>query len=687
MRVTRHKRMKLFPRMRECRTEISRSRLRGLNPAKWLFIAVLLIVSANQAFGESGGKISTAELKKMTLKQLMSMKVTSVAKHPQKWSHSPSAIQVVTSSEIDRSGATSIPQALQLADNLDVAQRGASNWAISARGFNIDLANKLLVLMDGRSVYTPLYSGVYWDVQSYIMHDIDRIEVISGPGGTLWGENAVNGVINIITKTAKRTQGLYLEAGGGNELRDLFGARYGGKIGASTYYRVYGKYFDHAAEVLSNGGSANDQWNNGQGGFRIDSRPSVTDRITLQGNYYGGNEGVVTGGTEKVSGGDILAHWSHRSSATSNIKILTYFDRTHRLIPVPPLKVQNLTLAPAGIFQDDLDTYDLQMQDSFALADVNRIIWGLGYRYTHEVEHNAPALAFYPPVLDQNLFSIFAQDQIAVTRQFTFIAGTKLQHNAYTGFELEPNVRLRFELNARQMIWAAVSRAVRTPSRIERGLSEGEPQYFVLLKGDSGFVSETVNAYELGYRAEIADRFVTSISTFYNYYNNLRSTSPTPKTIFPFYFQNNLEGDTYGVEVVADYQAFDWWRLHLGYDFLKEHIYVKPGRTDINNALNETADHENQFFLRLNMNLPHNVTFYSALRWIDVIHNNQGPVVGTVPAYWELNARLAWHLNRSVEMSVVGRNLLQARHVEYGFPGPTREEILRSIYGEISYSL
>lgn len=636
---------------------------------------------------QSANQISTATLKKMSLAELMNLEVTSVTKYPQKWSHSPSAIQVVTSQEIDRQGATSIPQTLRLADNLEVAQKSASGWGISARGFNIDLSNKLLVLMDGRSLYTPLYSGVFWDVQDYLMHDIDRIEVISGPGGTIWGANAVNGVINIVTKDAKNTQGLYLEAGGGNELRDLFAGRYGGKINPTTYYRVYAKYFNHAGEILTDGSNATDAWNSGQGGFRMDSRLSSNDNLTLQGDYYSGSEGVISGGRAGVSGGNVMAHWHHEFASSSRLTILAYYDRTHRSIPVPALILNSQDLAPSGTFVDDLSTYDIQLHHSFMAGNINRVVWGLGYRYTHEVEQNAPALAFFPPVLDRNLFSVFAQDQLNVTKNVAIIGGSKVEHNDYTGFEFEPSLRIRWEPDNRRMLWAAVSRAVRTPSRIDRGLSEGEPPYFVLLRGDSQFVSETVNAYELGYRTELAGRLLASISAFYNYYNNLRSTSPTPKTLVPFYFQNNLEGDTYGLEMVVDYQAYSWWRLHGGYDLLKENIHVKPGTADINNALNETADPENQFFLRLNMELPHDLELFSAVRWIDVVRINKGPTLGDVPAYWELDATLLWHLNRHVELSIVGRNLLQAHHAEYGYPGPMREQILRSVFAEIAYSM
>jgi iron complex outermembrane receptor protein len=630
--------------------------------------------------------------KKMSLEQLMNLDVTSVAKEPQPYAQAPAAIQVITGDQINRSGASSLPEALRLADNLDIAQKNSHDWAISARGFNTALGNKLLVLMDGRSVYTPLYSGVFWDVQDYLLQDIDRIEVISGPGGTLWGANAVNGVINITTKSAKDTQGVYVEGGGGSQLQDFGGVRYGGTLGSNVFFRVYGKYFDQDNEVFGNGKDASDSWNMGRGGFRMDAEPSSKDTFTLQGDYYAGHEGITTGGRANVSGGNALGRWSHVFSEDSDMSLQLYYDRTHLLDPVPAYVIGTLTLAPAGTLTDDLDTYDVDFQHHFHLGRRNNVIWGLGYRFTHEVDDNAPALTFVPPTLDRNLFSGFVQDEILLWDDLFFTLGTKLEHNDYTGFEVEPSARLKWNVTPKQMIWAAVSRAVRTPSRIDRDLQEPGPSapLTILEGGGSGFRSETVIAYELGYRAQLTPKLNTSLSAFYNDYNDLRSTT-TNKVLdafglpFPYYFQNNLEGDTYGFELTANYQLLDWWRLHGGYDLLKEDIRVKPGKSDINDALNETADPQQQFSIRSSMDLPENINLDAGLRWVDRLENNSGSTVGTVPSYFELDARLAWRPVKNIELSVVGQNLLHDHHPEYGFPSPTREEIARSVYGKVSW--
>jgi iron complex outermembrane receptor protein len=628
-------------------------------------------------------------LKRLSLDELMDLEVTSVSKRPEKLSETPSAIQVVTNQDIRRSGVITLPEALRLAGNLNVAAQNSHDWNISARGFNTDLANKLLVLIDGRTVYTPLFSGVFWDVQDYLLEDVDRIEVISGPGGTLWGANAVNGVINITTKSAKDTQGLFLEGAAGNELTGAVGARYGGKLAPGVYFRVYGKYFDRAEGVLANGAGANDPWRMARGGFRVDAETRPEDKMTLQGDYYSGNENQVTGGTGKVRGGNILGRWTRTVSADSNVSLQLYYDRTHLASP----RAAASATVPAGTLVDDLDTYDLDFQHHLNRGDSHRLVWGLGYRFTHNVVGNAPSVGFLPPRLDHRLFSGFVQDEIRLRPDVFLTLGTKIEHNDYTGVEWEPSGRLRWDLGPAQMVWAAVSRAVRMPSRIDRHLVQptGLPAPFPqsILTGGPDFDSETVIAYELGHRAVLGTKATTSLSLFYNTYDRIRSTTPGPAGFpsfgFPLVFQNNLEGETYGLEFTATYQALPGWRLHASYNLLKAHLRVKPGKLDFSQALNETADPEQQFALRSSADLPGGVELDAALRWVDTLRNNNGPNPGTVPDYFELDVRLGWHPTPRLELSVVGQNLLDDHHPEYGFPGPGREEIRRSVYGKVSW--
>ena|SRR5665213_1475948 len=652
----------------------------------WALMVVLFIFTDHSFAQTQETNSSPSALKKMSLEELMNLDVTSVAKEPESYGQAPAAIDVITGDEIRRSSASSIPEALRLADNLDVAQVTSSSWAISARGFNASVGDKLLVLMDGRSVYTPLFSGVIWNLQDYLLEDIDRIEVISGPGGTLWGANAVNGVINITSKSAKDTQGLYVETGGGTQLQDFVGARYGGTLTSNVFYRVYGKYFDRGNEVYSDGTSAHDSWNRGQGGFRIDAEPSPQNQFTLQGDLFGGDTDVTPGGEGTAqaegttSGGNVLGRWTRTFSDDSDMSLQLYYDRTHLAAPF-----QSSGAIPAGSLFENLDTYDLDFQDRFPLGTWNHIVWGLGYRFIHDVVQDAPLVAFIPGTLDQNLFSGFVQDEIKLHENVFLTLGSKLEHNDFTGFEFEPSARLQWNLTTNQMLWGAVSRAVRTPSRYDRDLFEPSPAYGTFLAGNSTFESETVIAYELGYRAQLGRKVSTSVSTFYNDYNDLRSLGLTGGTSLPAIFQNNLAGETYGVEFSVDYQILDWWRLHGGYDFLKEHIHVKPGQMDLFNGLNETADPQNQFFLRSSMDLPYRTELDTALRWIDTIHNNNGATSGTVPGYAEADIRLAWHATKNIEVSIVGQNLLHDRHAESGFPGPAQEQIVRSVYGKVSW--
>ncbi|HET9389873.1 MAG TPA: TonB-dependent receptor, partial [Steroidobacteraceae bacterium] len=440
--------------------------------------------------------VSTAELKKLSVEELMDVEVTSVSRRPEKLSETASAIQVITGQDILQSGAQSIPEALRLADNLQVAQKNSHDWAISARGFNTDLANKLLVLVDGRTVYTPLFSGVFWDIQDYPLEDVDRIEVISGPGGTLWGANAVNGVINVITRSARDTQGLYLDGGGGSHWEESFTARYGGTLAPDVNFRVYGRYFDADSEVLADGHHASDSWRQGRAGFRVDAQPSTQDELTVQGDYYNGSADQTTPNDSQFSGGNILGRWSRSLADDSDMSLQAYVDNTRLSLGESPL-----LFAPAGTFKDRLDTYDVDFQYHFRAGQLQQIVWGLGYRYTHDVVNNALSLSFFPPVLNQSLYSGFVQDQIQLRPDLFLTAGTKLEHNDYTGFEVEPSLRLHWNFTASQTLWSAVSRAVRTPSRIDHDLAEPAPSTgLVILEGNPDFRSETVVAYELGYR-------------------------------------------------------------------------------------------------------------------------------------------------------------------------------------------
>jgi iron complex outermembrane receptor protein len=646
-------------------------------------LASLTCAPANGTCAETSESSEPLALKKLSLEELTNIEVTSVSRHPEKLLETASAIQVITSEDIRRSGATSIPEALRLADNLDVARVNSHDWAITARGFNTSAANKLLVLIDGRSVYTPLFAGVFWDRQNYLLADIDRIEIISGPGGTLWGANAVNGIISIITKSAKDTQDGYFEVGGGNQLHGSAASRYGMTLAPEVYGRVYGTYFDRGSEVLANGNSALDGWHQAQAGFRVDATVSPQNALTVQGDFYSGKESIV-GGVSDIRGGNLLGRWSHTTSSDSGTSLQVYYDRAYLAKPISALVLNTTPIAPAGLLTDELKTYDIDFQQRFPLGTHNRVEWGLSYRFTHDTVENAPAIGFLPPTLNQSLYGGFVQDEIILSPSLSLTLGTKVEHNDYTGLELEPSVRARWVFAENQMLWAAVSRAVRAPSRIDRDLVEPVPPYKPeLLAGNSNFISEVVVANEVGYRAQVSSNIVVSASVFYNNYDHVRSVAFTPVTLLPFRVQNGLEGSTHGAELSIDYQAFDWWRLHAGYDPIKENIHLKPNAVDVNNGHGETADPRQRVLLRSSMDLFHNAELDATFRWVDVRRLSNGATLKSLPSYADMDLRLAWHLSPQLELSIVGQNLLHSSHAEYGLPNPTQVEIQRSVFGRI----
>jgi iron complex outermembrane receptor protein len=627
---------------------------------------------------------SPTELKRLSVEQLMQINVTSVSRQPEKLSEAASAIQVITHEEIRRSGATSIPEALRLAPNLQVAQFGAHTWAVTARGFNSVTANKLLVLVDGRTVYSPLFSGVFWDVQDVLLEDVDRIEVISGPGGAVWGANAVNGVINIITKSAKDTQGGYAEAGGGSSPNGFGAARYGGTTSASTSFRAYGQFYDRDNELLANDQNAGDAWRMGHGGVRFDAQPSGRDEVMVKGDAYGGNEGGnvqnVSDGTATVRGGSVTTRWTRTISESSAATLQLYYDHTQLSQPEPADD-----FAPSGRLKDRLDSYDLDFQHQFALGTRHHIVWGLAYRFTHDAVDNSPTLGFFPEHLDHSLVSGFAQDEISLLQTLVLTLGTKLEHDDYTGLEVEPTARLRWSFAPTQMVWGAVSRAVRTPSRVERDVAE-PTQPPIVVAGNIDFESEILVAYELGYRINAGSKFSASLAAFYNSYDDIRSVSFTPATIIPLFFENNMAGETHGLELSATWQATRWWRLRAGLDVLKERLHVISGEIDLEKALNETSDPERQFSLQSSFDLPHHLELDVNPRSVDKLYNNIGNgVLGTVPSYTEMDARLGWNPPGHFGFSIAGQNLLHKHHPEFGIEGPTRGEIRRSVYGKLTW--
>ncbi len=633
-----------------------------------LLIMIGLSVVPGRTFAQvPTDSLSTGKLKKLSLEELMNIEVMSVSKRPEKLLEAASAIQVITSDDIRRSGAKTLPEVLRLAPNLQVAQINSSQWAISARGFNNILSNKLLVLIDGRTVYTPLYAGVFWDVQNVLLEDIDRIEVISGPGGTLWGANAVNGVINIITKNAKDTRGLFAEGGYGDRIPGFGSLRLGSEISKNLYCRVYGTGFKMGSTVLTDGTDGKDEWTMGQGGFRLDWDASKKDKVTLQGDLYSGNPNPDAATPVIAKGDNVLTRWNHTFSEKSDFQLQVYYDHTFRNF--------------GSGFTENLKTIDIDWQNRFQIGGRNNFTYGIGFRVLDDLitnaEVNGATLGLMPAHDTLYLYSAFAQDEITLIKEHLRLTlGSKVEHNSYTGFEYQPNARLTFTPSLVQTIWAAASRAVKTPSRIDRAFILKLAPTFTFESGSDSFISETVIAYELGWRLQPVKNFSFSIATFYNFYDNIRSAGSGPG--IPIIFTNAVKGEAYGIEISATYKPVDWWSIRGGFTHLKKHLWVKQGQLDQNNASAESDDPENQFVMQTYADLPCRLELGAVVRYIDILSKPY------VPDYLSLDVQLGWKLNKWIELSVTGQDLLDDRHPEFVPSNPAPREIVRSFYGKIT---
>ncbi|HEV2702383.1 MAG TPA: TonB-dependent receptor [Steroidobacteraceae bacterium] len=638
-----------------------------------LLLAVPALAAAELAASTQSAESSISSLKNLSVDELLNVEVTSVSKTAEPLSDAASAIYVITRDEILRSGARSLPDMLRLAPNLEVAQISSSSFAISARGFNGPAASKLLVLIDGRSVYTPYHSGVSWDIEDVPAEDIERIEVISGPGATLWGANAVNGVINIITRNSADTQGASAQLGGGN-LEQRANLQYGGSLGPGVSFRLYADSFRYDDDTTASGTNALDGWHKAQGGFRVDwSQPG--DLLTMQGDLFGGTEEKLMPPEELTSGGNLLARWNHQLSDGSGLQIQTYYDHVAFSLP--------------GVAKDDIDTYDLELQHNFSWGARQSIVWGAGVRSESDdfptVLSSTQPLLFSPQRRTLNFQDAFIQDSISLSSTVKAILGTKLENDPYTGFVPLPSARLSWKVTNSNLLWAAVSRAVRAPSRLDRDLSEVEGSVVVVKGGD--FQPEKLTAYELGYRTEPASTVSLSVSTFYNVYNDLRSLEPATNAGLPFEFANLMDGKTYGVEVSSNYQVFDWWLLTAGANWLHEDLHFDPGSSELGGIALAGDDPLYQASLRSTMNLAPNWLLYLDLRRVSALPNPASP------AYTEADLRIAWTVSSRIELSLVGSNLLHAQHLEFGTTstpiqlGPTGVETGRSVFFNIRCGL
>ncbi len=627
-----------------------------------LLICVLTLTMAPVSVkGQTDSATSALAIKKLTVEQLMNIVVTSVSKTPKKLTEAASAIQVINNEEIRRSGAIRLPKALRLAPNLQVAQAGSHEWGITSRGFNgapvsnSSLANKLLVLIDGRTVYTPLFGGVFWDVQNVLLEDVQQIEVISGPGGAQWGANAVNGIINVISKSARETQGWYASGAYGSFLQDHAALRYGGQVDSTFFFRVYGQRFDFNETKKLDETLPEDNWYLTQGGFRMDYFPSEKNTFTLQGDVYGGKEDDTLSTT--VNGQNILGRWTHLFSDRSEIILQLYVDRTWRNIR-------------SSEFKDELFTYDIDFQHNLKTSARNTFSWGLSYRLADDYISSGRN-SFNPPNRKIDLWSVFIQDQYQlIPEKMELTLGTKIFQNDYTDLELHPSIRLAYTPNTKNTIWSAVSRAVRSPTRLDMD------NVSTRLGSFDGFKSETVNAYEIGYRVQPMRTFTFSIAGFFNQYRDLRSVDTNLTAPPDFYFKNNLEADAYGVELSGNFIATSWWKLRGGYTYLhKTFKRLSPLTYPYSSDL-EANDPKNQFLIQSMMTIKRNFQLDGVIRYVDLIPATFNATF--ISSYLTFDIRLAYQY-KWLTLSVVGENLSAPYHTEFG-----ERQIPRSVYGKLS---
>ncbi len=637
-------------------------------------VALILLLSffAVPCFGGN-----TRDLTELSLEELMDVEVTSVSKKPQKLSEVAAAVFVISGEDIRRSGVNSIPEALRMAPGLQVARIDANKWAISSRGFNGRFANKLLVLIDGRSVYTTLTGGVYWDVQDTLLEDIERIEVIRGPGAALWGANAVNGVINIITKEAKNTQGGLLLAGVGTEERGIAGVRYGGSFGEHTHYRVYGKVFNRDGGKYVSGDDSHDNWDGMHAGFRMDISEGKGDDFTLQGDvYHGESDERAWKDSLKVStfeldsdnfGANLLGRWTRRLSSTDEMAFQLYYDRATR--------ENNYT----GFIR--LDTIDLDFQHRLAFNECNEVVWGVGYRSVRDDLTHTPFLYYDPESSNRDLFSGFIQDDISLIEdRLCLTVGSKFEYNDYTGFEVQPGIRMIWAFRDRQSVWAAVSRAVRTPSRVEQEgrvtTIEGPPT--VYLYGGDHMKSEEVTAFEVGYRIRTMGQWSVDLATFYNIYDRLR----TFEWLGPLVLGGNkMKGKTYGLETSFDWNATKYCRIQASYTYLRMNLQPYGDSTDLTAANTDGDCPRHQVSIRSSVDLGGNVEIDGWVRYVgEMPYQN-------VEEYVTLDVRLCWGLLQNIDLSIVGQNLLDSRHPEFEaeIVNALPTEIERSVYGKATW--
>jgi len=639
----------------------------------------------------------TQQLKSLTLEQLGDIEVTTQSKEPTEVWNTPAAVYVLSSDDIRRSGITSVPDALRLVPGVNVFRvNGSRNWAVGIRGLADQFSRYVLVLIDGRSVYTPLFGGVLWTINNVMLEDIDRIEVIRGPGGTIWGADAVNGVINIITKHSQDTKGTLLSAGGGNVDKNTEDLRYGSERNGWTW-RADAFGFVRSPEYHIQGQPNYDWSRDGQVGFRLD-RNTGSDEFTFQGDAYWGKFGdaqslstyqppgtFISYQSTNVSGGNLRTRWRRRFSDKSDIYLQAYWSHDHRI---------------GSNFGEERDNYDVDFLHRLAPTPHQQFTWGAGIRLSPSTtRHTVPTDGFNPADRTESIYSGFIQEEFRlVPGTLSLTVGTKLEHNNYTGFEYQPNARLLFTPTSKFSAWASVSRAVRIPDRVNEDIQDdifvpSRALIFLRLSGNQNLISERLIAYEGGLRTLVHSRLYLSASGFYNAYRNIISLGPLQiaslpvpplppgSTFFNVQYINGIHGDTDGAEIAPDFQFVSFWRIRPGLSYLNIDLSNEPGsgNTITLDSLRGSSP-KYQAFIQSEINLPHHIEFDQSFRYVDSLPAQK------VPAYTTADARIGWNPTKSLSLSVTGQNLFQPHHAEFGIDPPPTVLIKRGVYAKLVWS-
>jgi iron complex outermembrane recepter protein len=608
-----------------------------------LIVALFLAPAAASAQTQTAGNQSP--WKQLTIEELLDIDVTTAGRRPDSIRHAAAAVQVLTREELHRAGVRYLAEALRLADAFYVGRYDGRTWIVNPRGLNINGANKLQVMIDGRTIYSPLYSGIFWDAQDLIVEDIERIEIIRGPGASLWGANAVHGVVNVVTRRAADTEGLLATVGSGNEEQAIADVRYGGRAGPGAY-RLYAKYGYRDAQVLMDDTSAHDPLRRAQMGGRYDWKPGPSTEATVQGDAYVGRLGLLNFTTTPIGGGNILGRWNRRT-ARGATQITTFFDRVERHVP--------------DQFGEVRHTFDADLQQTFAIEDRHSLVWGGGYRASSDRTDHTSVLFFEPENRTTHLFNFFVQDEIRLGPHGWFAtAGTRLEHNSYSGWELQPTGRIRLT-RQRTTVWGAVSRAVRMPTRFDSDLRFTSGFPFLVATGDSAFEPEQLVAYETGVRAQPYETFSFDVTYYHDAYRRLRSQEFTPGA--PIRLGNSIQGDIDGIEFGATWEPSDFLRLHGSTTYVNKSLKKAPGSRDISGG--EGNDPCCLARAQLFTDLRDDLRLTVLGRFVGALPAPH------VPAYGEADVTLQWDLRRDVELSFVGQNLLHDRHPEFASAGQT----------------